>query len=70
MIKTNVKTVAKNSATTIDSQIPSTPINNGRTNTATTWNIKVRHNEIKADNNPLFNDVKKPEPNIDNPAIK
>ena len=66
----NVNTVAKNSATTIDTHIPSTPINKGRMKTAATWKIKVRHKEISADNNPLFKEVKKPEPNIENPAIK
>ena len=70
MIKTKVKTVAKNSATTIESQIPSTPITNGKRNTAATWKIKVRHTEINADISPLFNAVNKPEPNIENPAIK
>ena len=70
MIKINVITVAKNSATTIDSQIPSTPIMRGKIKTAATWKTNVRHTESNADINPLFSDVNTAEPNIENPAIK
>ena len=65
-----VRMVAKNSATTIDNHMPSTPINRGKMNTAATWNTSVLQIDIKADNNPLLSAVKKPDPNIENPEMK
>ena len=61
---------AKNSATIIDTQIPSTPINKGRMNTAATWNTNVLQIDIKADIKPLLSEVNNADPNTENPAMK
>ncbi len=58
---------AKNSARTMDTQIPSLPINNGRIKTAATWNTSVRRNDMIADTGPLFRAVKKDEVQIPKP---
>ena len=68
-MKMMVTITAKNSATTIDSQIPITffsgSLNNiGKIKTAATWKSKVLKNDIIADTGPLFNDVKKDEPKM------
>ena len=66
----NIKviTIDKNSATTIEAQMPSTSKNNGRINTAANWKIRVLQNDINAEINPLLSPVKKAEPNMENPA--
>ena len=62
--------IERNSATTIDDHIPSTPNTNGRRKTNPSWNTNVLKNEINADINPLFNPVKNDEPNIEKPVNK
>ena len=69
-INVNVITIARNSATTIDDHIPSTPKMSGKIKTHTNWNTKQRQNEMIADINPLFNPVKKDDPNIVYPVKK
>ena len=53
---------AANSATTMESQIPSISRKTGEIKTAATWNSNVRKKEINADVNPSFNAVKNDEP--------
>ena len=67
-MKRIVIAIDRNSATTIDTQMPSVPINNGRRKTNPSWNTNVLKNEINAEINPLFNPVKNDDPNIENPT--
>ena len=55
------------SATTMESQIPSSFQIIGSSSTAATWNTSVLRNEINADVSPSFNAVKNEEPKIENP---
>lgn len=58
------------SAKTIDNQIPSTPSKRGIKKTKPSSKTKVLQNDINALIRPLFNPVKKDEPNIENPVNK
>ena len=52
---------ASSSATTIESQIPSTPMKTGSTSTTMIWKTRVRRNEITAETTPLLSAVKNAE---------
>ena len=73
-MKTNVIISARNSATTTESQIPTTcklsGKRSGRTRTAITWKSRVLKNDISAEIGPLLSAVKKDEPKIAKPANK
>ena len=66
--KAAVTPVARSSATVMESQIPSVLRKIGRTNTAATWNTRVRRKDMAADTPPFPRAVKKDEPKIPNPA--
>ena len=55
---------------TIESHIPSTPINKGSTNTNINWNTRVLRTEITAEITPLLSAVKNDVENIPNPENK
>ena len=60
----------RNSATIIETHIPSTPMISGRMNTAAIWNTSVRQIAIIAEMIPLFKAVKNDDPNIEKPVNK
>ena len=70
-INITVTITARASATTIENQIPSTPLKIiGKIITAATWKTRVLINEMIAEIGPLFRAVKNDEPKIANPENK
>ena len=57
--KITPSTTAMNSATTMETQMPSIPHSSGRRMTAALWNTSVRRKEMMAEVTPSFSAVKK-----------
>jgi len=65
-----VTITAKNSATTVENQIPSSFHISGIIITAAVWNKRVLRKDISAEIGPSFRAVKKAEPKMAMPAKK